>query len=67
MLGITRGDLRLVCGYSAMETHFMKLLTKRYCADVLLPEAVWNSVLSVANEDRHFFCHFFHQNGGPVL
>jgi hypothetical protein len=26
------GDLRLVCGYSAMETHFMKLLTNSSCA-----------------------------------
>ena len=34
MLGITRGDLRLVCGCTAMETHFMKLPTNSYCADI---------------------------------
>jgi hypothetical protein len=28
------GDLRLVCGCLAMETHFMKLPTNRSCADV---------------------------------
>ena len=33
-LGIVHGDLRLVCGCSAMETHFMKLLTNSYRADV---------------------------------
>jgi hypothetical protein len=33
-LGIAHGDLRLVCGCSAMETHFMKLPTNSYCADV---------------------------------
>jgi hypothetical protein len=33
-LGIAHGDLRLVCTSSAMETHFMKLLTNSYCADV---------------------------------
>jgi hypothetical protein len=27
-------DLRLVCGCLAMETHFMKLPTNSYCADV---------------------------------
>ena len=33
-LGIAHGDLRLVCGSSAMETHFMKLQTNGSCADV---------------------------------
>jgi hypothetical protein len=33
-LGIAHGELRLVCGCSAMETHFMKLPTNSYCADV---------------------------------
>ena len=33
-LGIAHGDLRLVCDCSAMETHFMKLLTNSYCAHV---------------------------------
>ena len=28
------GDLRIVCGCSAMETHFMKLLMNSVCADV---------------------------------
>jgi hypothetical protein len=34
MLGIAHGDLRLVCGCSAMETHFMKLPTNSCCAEV---------------------------------
>ena len=33
-LGIGHGDLRLVCGYLAMETHFMKLHMNSSCADV---------------------------------
>ena len=33
-LGIAHGDIRLVSGCSAMETHFMKLLTNSACADV---------------------------------
>ena len=33
-LGIVHGDLRLMCDCSAMETYFMKLPTKSYCADV---------------------------------
>ena len=33
-LGIAHGDLRLACGCSAMETHFMKLPTHSSCADV---------------------------------
>ena len=33
-LDIAHGDLRLVCGCSAMETHFMKLPMNSYCADV---------------------------------
>jgi hypothetical protein len=52
-LGIVHGELRLVCGCSAMETHFMKLLTNSSCADVV-PEAVWNSAVSVATEDTKF-------------
>ena len=34
MLGIARGDLRLMCGCSAMETHFMKFPKNSYCADI---------------------------------
>jgi hypothetical protein len=34
MLAIAHGDLRLVCGCSAMETHFRKLPKNSYCADV---------------------------------
>jgi hypothetical protein len=30
MLGIARGDLRLVYGCSAMETHFIKLAGKQF-------------------------------------
>ena len=52
-LGIAHGDLKLVCGCPAMETHFMKLLT--VIVLTLLPEAVWNSVVNVATDDRQFF------------
>jgi hypothetical protein len=41
------GFVRLVCGCSAMETHFMKLLTNSYCADVA-------SRGSAATKDRRF-------------
>jgi hypothetical protein len=34
IVGIAHGDLRLVCGCSAIETHSVKLQTKSYCADV---------------------------------
>ena len=57
-LGIAHGDLRLVCGCSAMETHFMKLPTKSSVL-LLLPEAVWNSVVSVAIEDTQFLSATF--------
>jgi hypothetical protein len=50
-LGIVHGDLRLGCGCSAMETHFMKL-RRPVLVLTLLPEEVWNSVVSVATEDR---------------
>ena len=33
-LGVAHGDLRLVCGCSAMEIYFMKLQTNSSCADV---------------------------------
>uniref|UniRef100_A0A8C7FEC0 Uncharacterized protein n=1 Tax=Oncorhynchus kisutch TaxID=8019 RepID=A0A8C7FEC0_ONCKI len=33
-LGIAHGDLRFVCGCSAMETHYMKLLMNSSCVDV---------------------------------
>jgi hypothetical protein len=46
------GELRLVCGCSATETHFMKLWT--VIVLMLIPEAVWNLVVSVATEDRWF-------------
>jgi hypothetical protein len=49
MLGIAHGDLMLVYSCSAMETHFMKLLT--VIVLTLLPEAVWDSVVSVATKD----------------
>ena len=61
-LVIVHGDLRLVCSCSAMETHILKLPT---IVLTLLPEVVWNSVLSVATEDRlfvHATCF-----SGPVL
>ena len=32
--GTAHGDVRLGCGCSSMETQFMKLPTKSYCADV---------------------------------
>ena len=33
-LGLAHGDLRLVYGCSAMETHFMRLPTNNYCAGI---------------------------------
>jgi hypothetical protein len=33
-LGVAHSDLRLVCGCSAMENHFMKFQTNSSCADV---------------------------------
>ena len=51
-LGIVHGDLRLVCGCSAMETHFMNLPMN--ILPMLFPEAVCNSVVSVATEDKIF-------------
>ena len=65
-LGIAHGDLGLVCGCSAMETHFMKLpAVIAVLVLTLLPEAVWNSVVGVATEDRPFL----HTSAldGPVL
>jgi hypothetical protein len=59
MLGIAQGDL--VCGCLAMEIHFMKLPMNSYFADI----AVWNSVVSVATEDRSFLCAS--TLGEPVL
>ena len=56
-LGIVHGDLRLVCGCFAMETYFMMLLTKKVLVLTLLPETVWNSVVSVETEDRPFLRH----------
>jgi hypothetical protein len=50
---VVHGDLRRVCGCSAMETHFMKFPT--VIVLTLLPDAVWNSAESVATEDRPFF------------
>ena len=35
MLDIVHGDLKLVCGCSAMETHFMELATNSSCADMI--------------------------------
>ena len=52
-LGNVHVDLRLVCSCSATETHFMKLPTNSYCADVA-PEAVWNLVVIVATKERRF-------------
>jgi hypothetical protein len=34
MLAIVHGDLMLVCGCSAMETRFMKILMNGYCAHI---------------------------------
>jgi hypothetical protein len=31
---LAHGDLKLVCSCSAMKTHFMKLPTNSFCADV---------------------------------
>ena len=45
------GGPKLVCGCSAMETHFMKLPTNSYCVDVA---SRGSSELTVATEDRLF-------------
>jgi hypothetical protein len=34
MLGIAHGDLSLMCGFSAMETHFMELPTNSFFPDI---------------------------------
>jgi hypothetical protein len=52
-LGTVHDDLRLVCGCSAMEAHFMKLLTNSYCADVA-SRGSWYSVVSVSTNNRRF-------------
>jgi len=38
MLGIVLGDGRLACSCLAMETHSMKLLPHRFCADIYTSE-----------------------------
>ena len=50
-LGIAHGDLRLVYSSSAMETHFMKLPTTVIML-TLLPDAVWDLVVSVATQEK---------------
>jgi hypothetical protein len=52
-LGISHGDLKLVCGCSALETHFMKLPSNCYCVDVA-SRCSLDSVVSVATEGRRF-------------
>jgi hypothetical protein len=51
-LGINHGDLRLVCTCLAMENHWSSLWTVLVLT--LLPDAVWNSVVSVVTNDRWF-------------
>jgi hypothetical protein len=64
-LGIAHGDFRLVFGCSAMETHFRKLPTNSYCADVA-SSGSWISRVGVAYEDILFFLHTS-ALGSPVL
>ena len=63
MLGIAHGDLRLVCGCSAMETHFMMLPTNSYCADIASRGSL--EVGSVATQDIRF--ELASALGDPVL
>jgi hypothetical protein len=63
MLGIAHGDPRLVCGCSAMETHFMMLPTKSYCADIDSRGSL--EVGSFAAQDRRF--KLASALGDPVL
>jgi hypothetical protein len=52
-LGIAHGDLKLMCGCSAMKP--ISWSSRRTVIVLtLLPEAVWNSVVSVATEDKLF-------------
>jgi hypothetical protein len=48
-LGIAHGDLRLVCGYSATETNFMRFPTNSSCADFAS-----RGSLELSSEDRRF-------------
>ena len=52
-LGIAHGDLKLVWGCSAKETHFIMFLINSYCADVASRGSL-DSVVSVANKNRWF-------------
>jgi hypothetical protein len=49
-LGIAHSDFRLVCGCSAMVTHFMKLLMNSCCAEVAS-----RGSLELGSEERQFF------------
>jgi hypothetical protein len=51
-LGKADGDLWLVCGCTAKETQFMKLLTNSYCADFASRGSL--ELGFVANEDKLF-------------
>ena len=50
-LGIAHGELRLVFGWSKPISWSSR---RTVLGQTLLPEAVWNSVVSVATEDRQF-------------
>jgi hypothetical protein len=62
------GDIRLVCGLSPVETHFMKLPTNSSYADVASRGSLAEAVMSVATEDRLFLCatHFSTQRSHSV-
>jgi hypothetical protein len=61
-LGIAHEDLRLVCGCSAMKTHFMKLPTNSSYADIASRGSL--ELGSVATDDRRFCASVL---GGPIL
>uniref|UniRef100_A0A0E9SD41 Uncharacterized protein n=1 Tax=Anguilla anguilla TaxID=7936 RepID=A0A0E9SD41_ANGAN len=63
-LAIDYGGLRLVCSCLATLIHFLKL-QQIVLVLMLLSEAVWNSVESVATEDRISTCYTLQQSKVP--
>ena len=64
-LGIALGNLSLVCGCSAMETHFMKLSMNSACAYVA--SIVWNLVMVLQPTTDDFSSLCASALGSPVM
>ena len=64
-LGIAHGDLRLVCVRLLGHGNPFNDAPAKQFVRTFLPEAVWNSVVSVTTEDRR--CLRPTALGGPVL